>query len=354
MQDKSKILIVDDEPDIVSYLELVLQELGYVTVSARNGAEALERVTADPPDLVLLDLVMPVMDGFTVCRKLKEGEATRLIPVIIMTALDGIDDRVKAIELGADEVLAKPVNHRELVARLKTALSRKHDVDRRVSELGRVRDHFAKFVPDAVKQLVLANPDALALAKQERDVSVLFVDISGYSRLTERLAPATLNALVERYFSSFLDGVKRAGGDINETAGDGFMAIFQDDDMTAHAMRAVDTALMLMAVTDALNQGELENPLAIHVGVNSGPALVGSTRFEGRRGIRWTFTASGLVTALAARLAAAAGEGEVLIGPETVARLGGRYRLERVGQERLKNLSEPIEIHRVIGPSSRR
>jgi CheY-like chemotaxis protein len=97
MQDKSKILIVDDEPDIVSYLELVLQELGYVTVSARNGAEALERVTADPPDLVLLDLVMPVMDGFTVCRKLKEGEATRLIPVIIMTALDGIDDRVKAI-----------------------------------------------------------------------------------------------------------------------------------------------------------------------------------------------------------------------------------------------------------------
>src|SRR3990172_8764632 len=95
MQDKSKILIVDDEPDIVSYLELVLQ-----------------------------DLVMPVMDGFTVCRKLKEGEATRLIPVIIMTALDGIDDRVKAIELGADEVLAKPVNHRELVARLKTAHER--------------------------------------------------------------------------------------------------------------------------------------------------------------------------------------------------------------------------------------
>ena len=349
-----KVLVVDDEPDIVRYLEHVLRRLGYEPVGAANGAEALEKAVNDPPDLVLLDVMMPVMDGFAVCQALREREATRLVPVIVMTALQGIDNRVKLLEHGADDVLTKPVDERELVARVQAALARKRDVDRRLGEVTRVRDHFAKFVPDAVKRLVAANPDAPELAKQERDVSVLFVDISGYSRLTERLAPATLNALVERYFSSFLDGVKRAGGDINETAGDGFMAIFQDDDMTAHAMRAVDTALMLMAVTDALNQGELENPLAIHVGVNSGPALVGSTRFEGRRGIRWTFTASGLVTALAARLAAAAGEGEVLIGPETVARLGGRYRLERVGQERLKNLSEPIEIHRVIGPSSRR
>jgi class 3 adenylate cyclase len=179
------------------------------------------------------------------------------------------------------------------------------------------------------------------------------VDISGYSRLAERVAPTDLNALVERYFGSFLDRITDAGGDINETSGDGFMAIFQEGDPVAHTLRTVNAALMLLALTEALNQKELDNPLAIHIGINSGPALVGSTRFEGRRGTRWTFTASGMVTTLAARLAGAAGDGEILAGPETVRRLGGRYRLERVGRERLKNLTELIEVHRIIGPGTR-
>jgi DNA-binding response OmpR family regulator len=349
-----KVLIVDDEPDIVRYLEHVLHRLGYETASAGNGAEALEKAAADPPDLVLLDVMMPVMDGFAVCRALRESETTRLVPVVVMTALSGIDNRVKLLEHGADDVLAKPVDERELVARVRGGLARKAELDQRLGDLVRVRDHLAKFVPTAVRRLVLANPGAPELAKQERDVSVLFVDISGYSRLAERVAPADLNALVERYFGSFLDRITDAGGDINETSGDGFMAIFQDGDPVAHTGRAVNAALMLLALTEALNQKEGEHPLAIHIGINSGPALVGSTRFEGRRGTRWTFTASGMVTTLAARLAAAAGDGEILAGPETVRRLGGRYRLERVGRERLKNLTEAIEVHRIVSPPSRR
>jgi class 3 adenylate cyclase len=293
------------------------------------------------------------MDGFAVCRALREREVTRLVPVVVMTALQGIENRIKAIECGADEVLTKPVDEREMVARVQGALTRKHDVDRRMGALTRIRDHFAKFVPEAVKRLVLANPEAPELAKRERDVSVLFVDISGYTRLAERVAPETLNALVEHYFSSFLDRIKDAGGDINETAGDGFMAIFQDGDPVGHTERAVDAALMLLALTEALNQKELDNPLAIHIGINSGPALVGSTCFEGRWGSRWTFTASGMVTTLAARLAAAAGDGEILAGPETVRRLSGRYRLERVGPTRLKNLTEAIEVHRIVSPPSK-
>ncbi|MGH7399769.1 MAG: response regulator [Candidatus Rokuibacteriota bacterium] len=349
-----KVLVVDDEPDIVHYLEHVLRRLGYETASAGNGAEALERAAADPPDLVLLDVMMPVMDGFAVCRALREREATRLVPIVVMTALQGVDNRVKLLEHGADDVLAKPVDERELVARVQGALARKREMDQRLGDVTRVRDHFAKFVPDAVKRLVAANPDAPELAKQERDVTVLFVDISGYSRLAERVAPVDLNALVERYFGSFLDRITDAGGDINETSGDGFMAIFQDGDPVAHTVRAVNAALMLLALTEALNQKEHDHPLAIHIGINSGPALLGSTRFEGRRGTRWTFTASGMVTTLAARLAGAAGDGELLAGPETVRRLGGRYRLERVGHERLKNLTEAIEVYRVISPPSRR
>ncbi|MCI0526918.1 MAG: response regulator, partial [Nitrospira sp.] len=306
---RSKILIVDDEPFNVDYLEQELEDLGYETVSAANGREALEKVTTEAPDLILLDVMMPIMDGFTVCQILKENEETRLIPIVIMTALDGIEDRIKGIEAGADDFLTKPVNPRELMARIQTALKLKQTVDRKISELRRIKDHFAKFVPEVVKRLVAANPEAPELDKQERDVSVLFLDISGYTRLSAQLSPETLNALVERYFSSFLDHIHEAGGDINETAGDGFMAIFQDRDLQRHAIQAVDTALTLLAVTDTLNQENREHPLSIHMGINSGIALVGSTRFEGLRGIRWTFTASGSVTNLAARLAGAAEAG---------------------------------------------
>ncbi|MBI3248461.1 MAG: adenylate/guanylate cyclase domain-containing protein [Deltaproteobacteria bacterium] len=127
------------------------------------------------------------------------------------------------------------------------------------------------------------------------------------------------------------------------------MAIFQDTDRHAHAVKAVDTALALLATTSTLNQENREHPLSIHMGLNSGVALVGATRFEGLHGARWTFTASGPVTNLAARLAGIAKAGQILVGPGTVRRLGDRYRLERLGRERLKNVTETVEIHRVLG-----
>jgi class 3 adenylate cyclase len=352
MPPPSKILIVDDEPFNVDYLEQELQDLGYETVSAGNGKEALEKVATEVPDLILLDIMMPIMDGFTVCRLLKDNDDTRLIPIVIMTALDGIDDRIKGIEAGADDFLTKPVNQRELVARIQTTLKLKHTVDRKISELRRLKDHFARFVPEAVKRLVAENPEAPELAKRECDVSVLFLDISGYTRLSERLPPETLNSLVEHYFSTFLDRIHEAGGDINETAGDGFMAIFQDADVHRHAFKAAETALALLAATDLLNRESREQPLAIHMGINSGMALVGSTRFEGLRGTRWTFTASGPVTNLAARLASIADAGQVLVGPQTVHRLGHRYRLQRLGRELLKNIAEAVDVHRILGPAS--
>ena len=347
-----KILIVDDEPFNVDYLEQELQDLGYETVSAGNGQEALEKVATESPDLILLDIMMPIMDGFAVCRILKGNDDTRLLPIVIMTALDGIDDRIKGIEAGADDFLTKPVNQRELVARIQTALKLKHTVDRKISELRRLKDHFARFVPEAVKRLIAENPEAPELAKRECDVSVLFLDISGYTRLSEQLPPETLNGLVERYFSTFLDRIHEAGGDINETAGDGFMAIFQDDDVHRHAIKAAETALALLAATNALNRDNRAQPLAIHMGINSGVALLGSTRFEGLRGTRWTFTASGPVTNLAARLANIADAGQILVGPQTVHRLGDRYRLQRLGRELLKNIAEAVDVHHIMGPAS--
>ena len=352
MNRPSRILIVDDEPFNVDYLEQELEDLGYRTLSARNGQEALERVAGEPPDLILLDVMMPVMDGFAACRLLKDHEETRMIPIIIMTALDGFEDRIKGIEAGADDFLTKPVNQRELVARIETCLRLKHTLDRKLGELRRIKDHYGKFVPAAVKRLIAANPDAPELTKGERDVTVLFLDVSGYARLSEQIAPERLNALIERYFSAFLDRIQDGGGDINETAGDGFMAIFQDTDPPGHAVRAVETALALLGVTEALNRENREYPIAIRIGLSSGTALVGSTRFEGLRGARWTFTASGIVTNLAARLAAIADAGQILAGPETVRRLGDRYRLDPVPGERLKNIGQAIDLFRVTRGAS--
>ncbi len=351
MVQRSKILIVDDEPFKVDLLEQELEELGYDTISAANGQEALDQVAAEAPDLILLDVMMPIMDGFTVCRILKGNEETRLIPIVIMTALGDAEDRIAGIEAGADDFLTKPVNDRELRARIETTLKLKHTVDRKIDELHRIKDHFAKFVPETVKRLIDANPEAPELAKRACDVSVLFLDISGYARLSERLPPDVLNTLVERYFSVFLDHIHDAGGDINETAGDGFMAIFQDSD-PPHAITTVDTALALLTATAALNVDNRAQPLAVHMGINSGMALVGSTRFEGVRGMRWTFTASGPVTNLAARLAGIAEAGQILVGPETVHRLGNRYELRQSGHEHLKNLAEAIDIYCILGPSA--
>jgi class 3 adenylate cyclase len=131
------------------------------------------------------------------------------------------------------------------------------------------------------------------------------------------------------------------------------MAIFQDADPQHHAITAVETALALLTTTAALNTVRCMPPLAIHMGLNSGRALVGSTRFEGRRGTRWTFTASGPVTNLALRLASLATAGQILLGPETARRLGQRYRLKQLSRTYLHNLAEPVDAYCVLGEQAR-
>lgn len=344
-----RILIVDDEPVIVEYLEQELQDLGYETVGAQTAQAALETVATKRPDLILLDIMMPGMNGLNVCRILKGNDETRLIPVIILTALDGFEARIRGTEAGADDFLTKPVDRRELVARIQTALQVKRTIDRKFAELCHVRDHLARFVPEAVRRGVFANPYAPELSKHQEDISVLFVDISGYARLSEQLPAGRLNLLVERYFSRYFDHIHEVGGDVTEMAGDGFMAIFQDADPHLHAMKAVDTALLLLATTDTLNQESGKHRLSIHIGINSGMALVGPTRFEGRRSTRWTFTANGSVTNLAARLAGVAPAGHILIGAETAQRVEAAFQLETIMRAPLKNTSEVTDLYRVVG-----
>ncbi len=195
------------------------------------------------------------------------------------------------------------------------------------------------------------DPSAPALDKHEQDVSVLFLDIAGYTSISQALDQAKVNYLVERYFSSFLDDIYANQGDINETAGDGLMIIFQDDDPEVHARAAVQTALSIRDKAERINnelQGQFE-PVTVNMGINSGEAAVGSTKFEGAAGTRWTFTASGPVTNLAARIGAFAANGSIYVGEATARRLSATFERRRLGQQSFKNVNEPVSVYEILG-----
>jgi len=209
-----------------------------------------------------------------------------------------------------------------------------------------IRTSLAKFVPQRVRELIEESPEAPSLDKRETDVTVLFADISGYTRLSSRLAPDALDALVQRYFGAFLDEIVKHGGDVNETAGDGLMVIFHEGD---HARAAVDAARAIhrRAAEIGAELAERFDPLRMHIGVNTGPALLGATKIEGRAGTRWTYTASGMTTNIAARLAAQAEGGEIVLSEETRARIGADTGPEDMGLRPLKGVERPVRLFRL-------
>jgi class 3 adenylate cyclase len=219
---------------------------------------------------------------------------------------------------------------------------------RRVDILESIRAGLSKFVPRTVQRLIEQAPEAPELAKREVDVSVLFVDIVGYTRLAERLDAATVNRLVERYFGAFLDEILRNGGDVNETAGDGLMVIFQDKDPKRHARAAVTTALAIMRRAAEINEtAPHDEPIVVHLAVNSGRAAVGATKIEGTAGTRWTYTASGPVTNITARLAALGDGDGVMVGVATAERLPPGLPLEDLGDLHLRNVEAPVRTFRL-------
>ncbi len=215
--------------------------------------------------------------------------------------------------------------------------------------LERILDHIKTFVPETVRRIVEKNPEAPDLRKQEMDVSILFLDVADYTRISELLTQDKVNFIIEKYFSSFVDVIYARQGDINETAGDGLMAIFQGEPLE-HAVNAARAALEIWGRTDQINK-ELKgrfHPLAVNMGINSGVAAVGMSRFDGQFGTRTTFTASGSTTNLAARLASVAKDGDILLGPETARRIGMQMTLFDRGTMSFKNIREKIHAYSLI------
>jgi class 3 adenylate cyclase/HAMP domain-containing protein len=219
----------------------------------------------------------------------------------------------------------------------------------RVAFLESVKRGLDRFVPDTVRRALEENPDATALQKRTQDVTVLFLDIEGYARLSEQLRHEELTALIEHYFSLFLSDIRAEGGDINETAGDGLMILFQSAEAEDHAAAAVRTALAVRDKTGVANReaGNTRPQIAVNIGISSGDCDVGVIRLHGAVGERWTFTATGPVTNLAARLGDRAAGGQILVTAETARRLRGRFRLRSLGAIPLKNILGPVEAWEV-------
>jgi class 3 adenylate cyclase/HAMP domain-containing protein len=236
---------------------------------------------------------------------------------------------------------------------LATALQHLQESRERLELLEQLKGELAKFVPEAVKRLLEQNPNATELVKKSVEVSVVFLDIAGYTKLSEQLEPRKLNQLVQTYFSSFLEIIQRQHGDINETAGDGLMVIFQAQPGAAdHALNATRAAFAIRQRTEQLNEeyGGIFPPVQLHMGINSGEALVGATKIGAGAGQRWTFTATGPTTNVAARFAGSAQGGEIIVGPATAERIRAQFVLESLGERAFKNVSQPIRVFRVIPP----
>ncbi len=216
-------------------------------------------------------------------------------------------------------------------------------------KLAQIRRALQRFVPRTVQELIEDNPEHPMLDKVERNASVLFLDIERYTRLSEEISAEILNHLVEKYFSAFLDIILSHGGEINETAGDGIMAIFTGATPDAHALSAVTAAVSIREQARTLNRsrGPQEPEIRVNVGINTGDVLIGATEIKGETGEHLTYTASGTLTNIAARLCDLGENGEICIAGATAELVRDQVALNGPLLTHLKNVRQPVPVYRV-------
>lgn len=309
---KATILIVDDEPYNVDYLQQSLSDLGFRTREAYGGREALDVVAENPPDLILLDVMMPDMDGITVCRVLKGDPATQLIPIVIMTALDGKEDRIRGIEAGADDFLTKPVDDRELLARINTVLRTKHVVDETIEELA-----------SATEQLESLGP-------RREEVALLAVELRpGVTSGSDSIGPAH-DYLLARYHRVVTEVVERFDGQLVESPEDWVYAVMRSPAGGADPLRALEAARAIQAEVHSLNRHNDVLPIDAAIAVNLGEVSIAQHRVEKDGAMHWVQSVTGAVSNQTLQMMSEAGRGDILAGSAVIARVPGRFGTEPV------------------------
>jgi DNA-binding response OmpR family regulator len=361
-----KILVVDDTPENVRLLEAVLIPRGYEVLTATSGQDALDLVATARPDLVLLDVVMPAMDGYAVCKALRADEETAVLPVIMVTSSSG-PEKTKAIEAGADDFIPKPINHAELLTRVRSLLRIKRYQDTikaqaaellelnrtleervhlQVEELERLRQ-LRRFLSPQLADSIVSSGDDSVMRSHRRQVAMLFADLRGWTSFVDAVEPEELMRVLGEFHHTIGGLVRRFEATVGFLEGDGVQLFFNDPiEVPDPALRAVRLACTLREeMTELAPRWQKRGyDLGCGAGIALGYATCGEVGFEGRS----DYAAIGAVTNLASRLADEAAAGQILIAQRLYAEIEDAVEVETVGELTLRGFQRPVVAYNVL------
>ncbi|HEY6718097.1 MAG TPA: response regulator [Reyranella sp.] len=356
MRDPARILVVDDIADNVEILRMRLTSLGYEVIVAEDGEQALAKVHEAPPDLILLDIMMPKIDGLEVVKRLKADPSLPFIPVILVTAKASPKDVVAGLDAGGDDYLTKPIEHGALVARVRAMLRIKalHDevqalnqgleakVRDQVEELERV-GRLRRFLAPQLAQAIVSAGDDKMLENHRREVVAVFCDLRGFTSFSETAEPEDIMAVLGEYHGAVGPLIRKSEGTLDRFTGDGMMVFFNDPLPCPDAPeRAARLAIEMRDAVAALAPSwkRRGHVLGVGIGMAQGYATLGRIGFEDR----FDYTAIGAVINLAARLCADAGDGQILTSGRLAASMADVVHVDDLGDRPLRGMSRPVAV----------
>ncbi|HET8767320.1 MAG TPA: response regulator [Pedococcus sp.] len=367
MTDDATILVVDDLPANLKLLDAVLAPRGFRVRTAATGEEALRCLQREVPDLVLLDVVMPGIDGYETCRRIRANPSTEYLPVVMVTA-SGDQQKVAAIEAGADDFVTKPFEQAELLARVRSLVrvKRYHDtivrqadelarwnaqletkVAEQVQEIERV-GRLRRFLSPQVAGLVTASGEESFLESHRGEITAVYCDLRGFTSFAETSEPEEIMSVLRSYHQALGDLVFRFEGTLEHFAGDGLLVFFNDPIPCPDApRRAVRMAVAMRSRVAELAEGwrRRGHDLGFGVGIAQGYATLGRVGFEGR----YDYAAIGTVTNVSARLSSRAAAGQVLITQRVETELDDVAVTRPLGPVELRGITRPVEVFEVVG-----
>ncbi|MFC5268664.1 adenylate/guanylate cyclase domain-containing protein [Kribbella qitaiheensis] len=368
----STVLVVDDQPPNVRLLEAILAPRGYDVRTASSGDEALRKIAADDIDLVLLDIVMPGMDGYEVCRRIREQVDTAYLPVVMVTA-SGDEQKVKALEAGADDFLTKPVNQSELLARVASLarIKRYQDtikrqagelaewnqelesrVETQVTQLQRM-SRLRRFLSPQLAELIVDSGDESFLESHRREIVVVFCDLRGFTTFAEASEPEEVMGVLKEYHQALGDLIFRFEGTLERFAGDGLMVFFNDPVRCEDGpLRAIRMSVAMRTRVRGLAEAwrRRGHDLGLGIGIAQGYATLGKIGFDSRL----DYAAIGSVTNLAARLCADADPWQILVTERVYSAAGDLVVGEDSGNREVRGFSRTVHAFSVRGIDSAR
>ncbi len=343
----AKILAAEDVLDEARALSEFLDAQGYTVINAFDGEETVIRARVEQPDLLLLDVRMPILDGFQVCQRLKADPTTADIPIFMLTGAGDVDDRVRGLSLGAEDYLTKPYDFEELAARIAARLRNKRSTDALRSTQQRILDVFQRYVARPVVDRLLADPHGARLGGVRQTVTILYAGFRGYTTLAETLAPGRLIGVLNSHLGVTARSILRNQGVLDKYMGDAVVALFNGPLPQAdHALRAVRAAAALQEGLRELH-ADIAPPLRLpcSVGISTGDAVVGNI---GTVEIV-NYTAIGDVVNLAQCIEAGAEGAQIVFTDATYRRVSDFVECEPLGPHTVHGRSGVVDVFRFAG-----